>query len=126
MRDISRRVRISALAACCLAASSCGYVGEPEPPSLKIPVQISDLAVTERAGTLVITFTAPSLATDNERLKRLSAIEVRAGEDGPGWASRSKPIETDATAPGPVRIETPVDGWVGRDITLRARAAGRR
>jgi hypothetical protein len=120
-----RRLGTSALAACCLAACSCGYVGEPEPPSLKIPIRISDLAVTERAGRLAISFTAPAATTDNERLKRLSAIDLRAGEEGPVWESSSKPIETLATAPGPVHVDAPVAGWLGRDIVVRVRTAGK-
>jgi hypothetical protein len=90
-----------------------------------IPVPISDLRVVERAGNLVIDFTVPALSTDNERLRRLRGIDLRAGSGGPNWEASSRPIPVEAEAPGPVHVDVPVTGWVGRDLIVRVRAAGK-
>ncbi len=125
MRENSLRVPRFFIAAAALLLTSCGYVGEPQPPSLMVPVAIPDLGVVERGPNLVIDFTAPALTTDGVRLRRIREFDLRAGPDGPDWTRTSRPIAVPEAEPGPVHLETPAAEWVGREIIVRVRAAGK-
>lgn len=115
-----------ALAGCILFECSCGSVGEPEPPSLMIPTAVADLSVVERGGDLVISFTPSAVSTDGVRIRRLRAIDLRAGADEPHWESASQAIPVaEPAGAGPVHLSVPAAPWVGREIILRVRAAGR-
>lgn len=111
-----RRWSVLAVSGCAALLCSCAYVAPPLPPSLQIPVRIVDLTAIERADKLVIGFTAPAATTDGAVLRRLGEIDLRAGE---------RRIETGATEPGPVHIEVAARDWIGREITVRVRAAGK-
>lgn len=112
------RRRLFLLAAGGLAAMlcSCAYVAPPKPPSLMIPVPVSDLSAIERGDRLVISFTAPGEATDGAPLRKLQEVDLRAGE---------RRIETPAEEPGPVHVEVPVREWTGQEILVRVRTAGK-
>ncbi len=121
--------RLSALAALWLAG--CGYVGDPLPPSLKIPVAVTDLAAVQRGDKLVVEFTLPALTTDGLRLARIGEIDLRAGAEGVRpwnaavWEASSRRQPVAAEAPGSrVRAELPAAGWVGREVILGVRIAG--
>jgi len=119
-------VVLPAFAAWALLLSGCAYVGDTLPPSLKIPVRITTLHAIERGDRLVVDFDAPDVTTDGAVLKKLLGCDLRAGPAGPGWEAGSRRIDTAVTAPGPVHVEAPVDGWVGQEIAIRARTAARR
>jgi hypothetical protein len=51
-----------------LLLTSCGYIGETQPPSLKVPVPVTDLAAVERGSKIVAQFTVPTSTTDSLRL----------------------------------------------------------
>ncbi len=100
-----------------LLLAGCGSVGDPLPPSLQIPLRVTDLAVLQRGATLLVEFTAPAETTDGVPLRRLGAIELLVGDDR---------VDVSAEAPGPVRVETPAARWANREVTIRVRVAGRK
>jgi hypothetical protein len=52
-----------------LLLTGCGYVGDTRPPTLNLPVPVTDLAVVERGDKLVVQFTIPSKTTDELPLR---------------------------------------------------------
>lgn len=121
--------RLSALAALWLAG--CGYVGDPLPPSLKIPQAVTDLAVVQRGDKLIVEFTLPQLTTDGLKLVRLGEIDLRAGAEGvrpwnaEAWEAAAARLAVTAPAPGGrVRAEIPAGSWTGREVILGVRVAG--
>ncbi len=96
--------------------AGCGYVGEPQPPSLNIPVPIADLRVEQVGADLMIAFTAPQITTDGVVFARLGGIEATINEDA--VAIPSPPSE-----PGPVHIQAPAARYVSQPVTVRVRVA---
>jgi fibronectin type 3 domain-containing protein len=94
--------------------AACGYVGDPLPPSLNIPVAINDLRLEQVGDRLLITFTAPEMTTDGVRLARLGGAEVTVnGQAAPAAVS----------APGVVKLEVPAAPLAGQEVTVAARVA---
>jgi hypothetical protein len=108
----------SVLAAALLSA--CGYVGPPTPPTLDIPVTITDFRAWEYGGNIEIAFSLPALTTENLPLTSVRSIELRIGED----VSQSKPVALRIAKPGPVTDEIPAQTWIGKTILLAVRATG--
>ncbi|MCW5977756.1 MAG: hypothetical protein KIT09_06745 [Bryobacteraceae bacterium] len=114
-----------------LALGGCGYVGDPLPPSLRIPVAISDLAAVERGHSIIVQFTIPAVTTDALPLGRLEEVELRIGAEGlrpwnrETWHAAAARVPVPEAVPGrPVRLETEAAPWVGREVILGARVAG--
>jgi hypothetical protein len=102
-------MRLPLAAAVMLAG--CAYVGDPLPPSLKIPEAIGDLRAVQKGGRIVVDFTPPAVSTDGVVLK--GALETAvliggAGADPSTEASRSIDV-----AP-----------WVGKEVVIGARTRG--
>src|ERR1035441_4694584 len=61
------------LAALCLAAAQflagCGTPAAPQPPSLKLPVPVADLAASRTGNQVALTWTTPQKSTDKLLLK---------------------------------------------------------
>ncbi|MGE5569295.1 MAG: fibronectin type III domain-containing protein [Rhodospirillales bacterium] len=113
-------------AAACLILAGCGYVGDPLPPSLQIPVAISDLSAIERGEMIVVSFTVPERTTDGAGLGRIKEVDLRLGTEPGDWIENSRKIETGVERPGEVRLEIPAKEWAGRDIVLGARVLSRK
>lgn len=117
----------AALAALC---SSCGYVSDPLPPSLNIPMVVTDLTAQQRGDKLVVDCTIPLLTTDGVVMTRVGAVDLRGGPyAGPGWdlnrwAEQARKIEPHVEKPGPVHLEIPIDDWAGQVVVLALRVAG--
>lgn len=109
--------------------ASCGYVGDPQPPALHIPLAVDDLRAVERGASLEASFTIPALTTDGLALKR-AEIDLRAGPGPEGgwnpdaWAATAQPIPADGGEPGPVKTTAPITNWIGREIFVGVRLAG--
>jgi len=73
------RSRIGLVSAAILL-SGCGYQGDPMPPSLQVPVSITDLSAIERGSKIVVDFTVPKKTTDNLNLKGEAYLELHVGE----------------------------------------------
>jgi hypothetical protein len=109
-----------ALAAALLSA--CGYVGPPMPPTLDIPVTISDFRAWEYGDNIEFEFTLPDKTTENLPLVSVRSIELRIGED----PSQSKLVPLKVSKPGPVMGQVPARDWVGKTVLLSVRATGPR
>jgi len=68
------------VAACAALLAGCGYQGDPQPPSLQIPVAITDLKAVERGSKIIVDFTIPKKSTDNLDLKGEPYLELHVGE----------------------------------------------
>lgn len=92
--------------------AGCGYVGDPQPPALLIPLPIVDLAAEQVGGKIRLRFTIPDLTTERLPVKDVT-VDLRGGE---------APIPVAARAPGAVEAEAPVAAaWVGQEIAFRVR-----
>lgn len=121
----------AAIVAAGLLLGGCGYVGDPLPPSLKIPVPVGDLAAVERGETITIQFTLPGATTDGVGLTRIGEVELRIGAEGlqpwnrETWqAAATRVAVTEASPRKLVRVEAPAGGWVGREVILGVRLQG--
>lgn len=101
---------------CVVLLAACGYVGEPLPPSLNIPVPITDLRVEQVGADLLIDFTAPDRTTDGVIFSRLGAVE--AAINGTPVA-----ISPPASVPGPVHIKAPAARYASQSVSVRVRVA---
>ncbi len=90
----------------------CGYVGDPLPPALNIPLAVTDLRTVQRGGRVIAEFTIPDRTTEQLPLKALGAVELHVGD--------IKVVVT-AAGPGPARTEVPVTAYVGRELAIRVR-----
>ena len=120
-----RRVLGAALCGYAALLCSCAYIGEPAPPTLGIPLRIIDLTATERVDVLAIGFTILATTTDEAPLRKVSAVELRIAPPGPQWENQGRLIDTNVSEPGPVHLDVPVSEWVGREILVRVRVAGK-
>jgi hypothetical protein len=124
------RIRRSSLIALTLSLAGCGYIGEPLPPALEIPVQIADLTGKQRGGKIYLTFTPSLESTDKVLLKTLTAIELRAGENVAGefdmdrWLASARAIAVDGAEAKATRVETSAAEWAGKQVVFAVRAIG--
>ena len=96
--------------------TGCGYVGDPLPPALNIPVPVEDLRVIQRGDKLVLDYTAPSLTTEALVLTSLTSAEAQIGD-------RTIPIEAPKVGQ-PAHIELPAREWAGRDVGVSVKLSG--
>lgn len=124
------RIRRTPLIALTLSLAGCGYIAEPLPPALEIPVQIADLAGMQRGGKIYLTFTPTLESTDKVLLKKLTAIELRAGENLQGdfdmdrWLVSARAIGVDGAEAKATRVEMPAAEWAGKQVVFAVRAIG--
>ena len=110
--------RVAALF-CILSLAGCAYVGAPKPPALDIPTRITDFRAAEYGDQILVQFTIGALTTDGLALTSVKAVEVQVAE-----GSSPRTLRIPANAPGPVDHEFPAKDWVGKQVTLMARATG--
>jgi hypothetical protein len=98
------------LAAAAAALCGCGYVGDPLPPALNIPVAVSDLRAVQRGDKLILDFTAPALTTEQIALRSITALDLQIGEEL---------VAAQAPEPGAeTHLELPAKAWYGRDVQI--------
>jgi hypothetical protein len=123
-----RRCWVAALA---IVLGGCGYVGDPLPPALDVPLPIADLQVIQRGEQLFINFTIPALTTDQLPVRELSKVELRIGKaDKPlsvdAWSSNSTEIGVTATKPGPQQVVTSARPWQGQEVAVGVRLVNKK
>jgi hypothetical protein len=108
-------LRVAASAACIAALAGCGYVGDPQPPSLDIPIPVSDLRAWEYGEQIVVAFTLPSDTTEGLTLHSFSGVELAIG---------GQSFSVPASKPGPVEHEVAARQFAGQTVEIRVRATG--
>ena len=114
-----------------LCLTGCGYVGEPLYPALNIPKATVDLTAVERGSNIDVNFTIAALTTEGLVVKEIVAIDLRIGpnlsvpfQHGP-WMDSATRIEVPVSGKtGPVRVNVPVQPFIGRDVVVGVRAVG--
>jgi len=90
------------------------------PPTLDIPVTVTDFRAWEYGANIEFEFTLPNKTTENLDLTSVRSIELRIGEDIP----QSKLIPLPIAKPGPVTGQVPAQMWIGKTVVLQVRATG--
>lgn len=110
--------------------AGCGTIGEPLYPALNIPSRVTDLTAVERGDRIEINFTIPPLTTEGLAIKEIGGVELRVGPiPGTGfnlsnWANAANRVDVQPhEKPGPVHAESPVRGFVGKDLVVAVRVA---
>ncbi|MCS7025765.1 MAG: hypothetical protein NZV14_13270 [Bryobacteraceae bacterium] len=111
--------------------SGCGYVGDPMPPALLIPMPPYQLTVQQQGGNLIVTYQYASMTTEGLSVAGWSEAELRIGPIPSGpfqpevWAAQARRIPVShLSVASPVRLEIPVTDFVDQEIACAARAAG--
>jgi hypothetical protein len=113
-----------------LLLSGCGYVGDPRPPALNIPIPIRDLRGVERGAAVKLSFTPLLKSTDDLILPRLSAIELRAAENKSGgfdfnaWLARSERLSVAGAKGELTEVSFPAQPWIGKEMIFAVRGLG--
>lgn len=102
-----------------LFLSGCGVQSPPRPPRVEQPKRVTDLAVAQTGHSLQLSFTAPALATDGDRLTKPLEFGIFRTIAAPG----QKP-----SAPSPdsspwvsIAAKTPDQNAAAEKITYAAR-----
>jgi hypothetical protein len=56
--------------------AACGKVGDPRPPAIRIPEAIRDLAATQIANDIVLTWTNPPSNVDASPATDLATVHI--------------------------------------------------
>jgi hypothetical protein len=115
------RPRFLHVLAACVPLAGCGYVGDPQPPSLQVPAAVADLAAEQRGGRIHLRFTLPAVTTDGVGIRTFPDVELTGGPEG-----AAERIPVGAAAPGPVELDVPVGDWAGKRVVFQARSQGRK
>jgi hypothetical protein len=97
MTYVRRSVWIAGLASLGALLAGCGMPGSPLPPSLNLPVQVSDLAATRTGEHVRLTWTMPTKNTDKLVLK--GKVQVRVCRKL-GTEPECKPVGNLEKSPG--------------------------
>jgi hypothetical protein len=95
--------------------AACGYVGPPMPPTLDIPVTITDFRAWESGDNIEFTFTLPNKTTENLPLSGVRSLELRIEE---------KFVPLPDRKPGSVTGQVRAQEWIGKTVQLAVRATG--
>jgi hypothetical protein len=124
------RVPISISLFALLSLSACGYVGNPQAPTLDIPQQINDLRFVQYGDKIRAEFTIPPETTEGFPLKSLRSFDFRIGPipnpwSESAWVASAKPIDCPpVTGPGLGSCTALATEWIGKEVVIRARATG--
>ncbi len=130
MRSLPSR-RLLFAAAFALFLGGCGYVGDPLPPALYIPLPVIDLSAMQQEETLTVRFTLPSRTTEDLPTEVSPEVDLRAAVwenrkwDEAAWERESTKLATPPPDEGVVTSRTPVGPWAGKRLVLRVRVAGK-
>src|ERR1700681_2739378 len=58
---------------------ACATIGPPQPPSLELPNPPSDLRAARKGDHVTLTWTAPSVTTDRQTIRRLGSTRICRG-----------------------------------------------
>jgi hypothetical protein len=126
---MSLRGRLAAFLGAAASLAGCGYIGDPLPPSLNIPIAIEDFHGVQRGDRVLLAFTPSIRATDGLLLRSLGGVDLRAApvprENGPvdpgTWEAAAKPIIVADAEVKLMEVSVPVGAWVGQDVAFGVR-----
>lgn len=95
-----------------LFAAGCGYVGDPLPPALNIPLPVAAVRAVQTGSKARIGFEIPALTTDGVGIRRVADVELLAGIER---------VPVIAREPGPAETEWDVRGKAGQRIEFKVR-----
>lgn len=95
-----------------LFLTSCGYIGDTRPPSLRLPTAVTDLAAVERGDKLIVQFTVPSRTTEDLPLQDKPKLVVYIDQ-------KQFPIESKNSL---ARAELPAQEFYGKDVKVGVKA----
>src|SRR5215813_5543396 len=58
--------------------AACGRVGDPQPPFIRIPEAVKDLAATQNGNNIVLTWTNPPRYIDGSAATNLARVQIRS------------------------------------------------
>ena len=100
--------------------TGCGYVGNPLPPAVNVPLPVKDVHAAQIGDRMVVEFTQPLETTEGLKIRRLGGLDVRVGKkDEP--IDKGKPVDAKVSDTGVVKMEVPVKDWVGQDVVVGVR-----
>lgn len=127
-----RRFAEGSLIAASLLAVGCGYIGDPLPPALNVPVPVTDLRAVQRGTKIIVEFTIPEKTTEGLPITSIDEVDLRAGqiESQPfnmdAWAGAARKLQSDAVKPGGVRVEAPAAAWLNKEVVVGVRLINRK
>lgn len=62
-----------------LLFAACATIGPPQPPSLQLPKPPGDLRATRKGNHVTLTWTAPSVTTDGQTIRRVGPTRICRG-----------------------------------------------
>jgi hypothetical protein len=96
-----------------LIAAGCGYVGDPQPPTLNIPQPVAGLRASQTGDTLVIEFQQPANTTEGLPIRERQSPRVTV--DG-----EVIPVEGDNET---IRLQVPASPYAGKTVEVAVQAA---
>lgn len=111
--------------------AGCGSIGDVLPPTLDIPLPVTDLRVRQVVDKVAVDFTVPALTTEGLPLVLRNA-ELRAGPyardpfDAEAWAAQALLLDTAGLKPGPAHVEVDAAPWTGQEVFFRVRLFGKK
>ena len=109
-----------------LLAIGCGYVGNPLPPAVNIPLPVTDMKAAQIGDRMIVEFTQPVATTEGLQIKRLGGVDVRVGRKpepfvAAAWSEKAKPVDAKLSETGAMKVQVPVLEWVGQDVVIGVR-----
>jgi hypothetical protein len=116
------------------ALSSCGYVGDPMPPSPHIPKPVVDLNAVERGSKIEVHFTLPRYTTDGYLIRQFQNVEADIGPDAKPfhqdvWFGKTKALPIDVSSDdqtSSIVRQFDVAAWQGQNVVIAIRTSMRK
>jgi hypothetical protein len=115
-------VKLAAPLLATMLLAGCAYIGNPKPPTLDIPLRVTDLRAAEYGDKILVQFTLAPLTTEGLPLMSVQSMEVRAATSATTAAGQNYSIP--AKKPGAVSYQFAAQEWTGKQIALTVRATG--
>src|SRR5215813_14306450 len=78
MSDLKCRTRSISKFLLLFLLSACGKVGDPQPPFIRIPEAVKNLAATQAGRSIVLTWTNPPHNVDGSAATNLAHVQIRS------------------------------------------------
>jgi len=102
----------------CTCLAGCGTPGAPQPPSLNLPLRVTDLSATRVGNQVSLTWTMPKRNTDKLLLKGNVAVRVSRREGANDRATEAGELQLPPATDGTYSETLPVAFTAGAPRTL--------